>query len=108
MGGSIGLQLGKIDTLIWYYILFSAWGAARLMWGSDRRTLLMLLLFLTGGFIMYATSMANIGLIFRQRMPLVMVTTVLASVYWTHRERLTRRRPVVRAPLAEIAARPLA
>ncbi len=106
-GGSIGLQLAKIDTLIWYYILFSAARAVQFMWRRDRQTLLMLLLFLVSGFLAYATTMANIGLIFRQRMPLVMVTTVLASVYWTHRERLTRRRPVVRAPLAEIAARPL-
>jgi hypothetical protein len=104
MGGSIGLQLGKIDTLVWYYILFAAACAARLMWSRDRRTLLMLTLFLGGGFLAYAMTIANVGLIFRQRMPLVMVTTVLASVYWTHRERLTRRRPD--SPVA-ILARPL-
>lgn len=108
MGGSIGLQLGKIDTMIWYYTIFSAFRSARLMWGRDRQMLLMMLLFLGSGFLAYATTMANIGLIFRQRMPLVMVTTVLASVYWTHRERFTRRQPVVRAPLSKIAARPLA
>jgi hypothetical protein len=103
MGGSIGLQLGKIDTLAWYYVLFSAAGAARLMWARDRRTLLMMLLFLVSGFVAYATTMANVGLIFRQRMPLVMVTTVLASVYWTHRARARRAGPA-RAPLAAVRA----
>jgi hypothetical protein len=106
MGGSIGLQLGKIDTLIWYYIVFSAIGSARLMWNNDRRTLLLLLLFLGSGFLAYATTMSNIGLIFRQRMPLVMITTVLASVYWTHRERMKSQQSVVREPLVALAVRP--
>jgi hypothetical protein len=105
MGGSVGLQLGKVDTTIWYYIVFSAIGSARLMWRWNRRTLLMFLLFLGIGFFAYATTMANIGLIFRQRMPLVMVTTVLASLYWTHREQLRLQRSAVGKPFVALAAR---
>jgi hypothetical protein len=103
MGGSIGLQFGKIDTLIWYYIIFSTIYAGRWMWSRDRNTLLMLLLFLAVGFLAYATTMSNIGLIFRQRMPLVMITTVLASLYWTHRKQIRSRGSVVREPVVALA-----
>lgn len=81
--GSLTLQLGKIDVLIWYFLLYAAVRGARRLWRYDPRMLLILLLFIVPGTIAYATTVANIGLIFRQRMPIVMVTSLLAAVAWT-------------------------
>lgn len=99
MGGSVGLQIGKVDALIWYYIMFSAYQAARLLWRRDKPSLLMLLIFVAPATLAYALTMANVGLILRQRMPIMIVTTVLASVYWTHQYESRRRRgPLVSLP----------
>ncbi|WP_157545154.1 hypothetical protein [Microtetraspora fusca] len=82
-GGSMVLQLAKIETLIWYYLLFCAVRGARQLWGQDRRALLLLLLFIVPCTVVYATSMSNIGLIFRQRLPIVMIVSLLSAVSWT-------------------------
>ncbi|GGK67489.1 hypothetical protein GCM10007964_08140 [Sphaerisporangium melleum] len=82
-GGSLALQLGKIDTLVWYMLLALAVAGARRLWSTDRSTLLILLLFIVPATVVYASTMANIGLIFRQRMPVVMVTSLLAAVAWS-------------------------
>ncbi|WP_157530070.1 hypothetical protein [Microtetraspora niveoalba] len=89
MGGSVVLQLAKIETLIWYYLIFCAVRGARQLWNQDRRVLMVLLLFIVPCTIVYATSMSNIGLIFRQRMPIVMTVSLLAAIAWTWR----RQRP---------------
>ncbi|MET7466285.1 hypothetical protein [Nonomuraea sp. NPDC005501] len=81
--GSLTLQLGKIDVLLWYYVLYSAGRGLPRLWRQDRRTTLVLLLFIIPSTVVYATSMANIGLIFRQRMPIVMVVSLLAALAWT-------------------------
>ncbi|GAA1308851.1 hypothetical protein Psi02_25350 [Planotetraspora silvatica] len=83
MGGSVVLQLGKVDMLVWYFILYSAFRGGRRLWRDDRAMLVILLLFIVPGLITYATTMANVGLIFRQRMPIVMVTSLLAAVAWS-------------------------
>jgi hypothetical protein len=75
---SIGFQVGKLDALIWYYFLFYAIRGGRQMWKDDRGTLLMFLVVLLPLTVAYATTMANIGLIVRQRMPIVMLGAVLA------------------------------
>ncbi|GII78706.1 hypothetical protein Sru01_36880 [Sphaerisporangium rufum] len=84
--GSRVLQLGKIDTCVWYVLLAYAVAGARRLWRRDRAVLLVLLLFLVPTTVAFATGMANIGLTFRQRMPIVMVASLLAAVAWT-RER---------------------
>ncbi|GAA2267478.1 hypothetical protein GCM10010149_05060 [Nonomuraea roseoviolacea subsp. roseoviolacea] len=81
--GSLTLHLGKIDVVIWYILLYGAIRGGRELWRRDRRTLLIFLLFLLPGTIAYATTMANIGLIFRQRLPIVLVASLLAAVAWT-------------------------
>jgi len=81
--GSLALQLGKIDVLVWYFLLYAAVRGARILWRSDRRVLLILLLFIVPATVAYATTVANIGLIFRQRMPIVMVVGLLAAVLWS-------------------------
>ncbi|MFD1536111.1 hypothetical protein [Nonomuraea guangzhouensis] len=97
--GSATLQLGKIEMLLWYFMLYSSVRGARLLWRQDRRVLLILLLFIVPSTIAYATTVANVGLIFRQRIPIVMITSLLAAVAWS------RRRP---SPDTEEAApRPL-
>jgi hypothetical protein len=78
-GGSVGLQLGKIDTFLWYYLVYRAWKAGRELWGEDRVILLGLLAFLVPTTLVYASSMANIGLIFRQRFPVVLLTACLSA-----------------------------
>ncbi|GGO65590.1 hypothetical protein [Nonomuraea cavernae] len=81
--GSLALHLGKIDVLLWYFLLWSAARGAVRLWRHDRRILLILLLFIVPGTIAYATTMSNIGLIFRQRIPIVLVTSLLAAVAWS-------------------------
>jgi hypothetical protein len=87
MGGSIGLQLGKIESLMFYYFIYSSYKASKLLLKRSTGTLVMLLSFLLPASVAYATTMANVGLIVRQRMPLVMVACVFATVYWTEEER---------------------
>ncbi|MFC4531697.1 hypothetical protein [Sphaerisporangium dianthi] len=81
-GGSLALQLGKIEVLVWYFLLFCAVRGAVRLWREDRMTACFLLLFVIPGTVVYATTMANVGLIFRQRMPIVMITSLLAAVAW--------------------------
>ena len=81
--GSLLLQLGKFEVLLWYFVLVSAVRGARWLWWRDRRIVWFLLLFIVPGTIVYATTMANIGLMMRQRMPIVMVTSLLAAVAWS-------------------------
>jgi len=101
MGGSFGLQIGKIDALLWYYTIAGAWVGARELWKRDRRTLALLLMFIAPGTVAYALSMSNVGLILRQRMPIMMVTGVLAAVGWSRVRQPGRTRSVpgvVRVP----------
>ncbi|MEV0231176.1 hypothetical protein [Nonomuraea sp. NPDC050786] len=99
--GSLALQLGKIDVAIWYFLLFHAARGASRLWRHSRRALLVLLLFIVPGTIAYATTMANMGLIFRQRIPIVLATSVLSAVAWS---RIPRERSQVLASEAEDAA----
>ena len=75
---SIGFQVGKVDAILWYVLLYHAVRAGREMWRTDRGTLLMFLVVLVPLTIAYALTVANIGLILRQRMPIVMLGSVLA------------------------------
>lgn len=81
-GGSLGLQLGKLDTLLWYYLVYLALKAGRRLWATDRVLLISLLAFLIPATLLYASTMANIGLIFRQRFPVVLLTACLAARAW--------------------------
>ncbi|MFF5250420.1 hypothetical protein ACFY3V_39615 [Streptosporangium sp. NPDC000095] len=83
MDGSLVLQLAKVETVLWYYLLWCAAVGIRRMWGENRKMVLILLLFAVPCTIMYTTTMSNIGLIFRQRIPIVMVVSLLSAVAWT-------------------------
>lgn len=105
MGGSMALQFGKLEALLLYYLLYCAARGARRLWTSDRRMLLLLLLFIVPGTIAYATTMANIGLIFRQRIPIVMVISLLAAVAW-NRAPVRDGSPTTEEPAGEPAGGP--
>lgn len=76
--GSLGFQVGKLDVFLWYFVVYRAYHAAKVV---DRRLLLMLATFIVPCTVMYAMSMANIGLIMRQRLVIVAATMVLAALY---------------------------
>jgi hypothetical protein len=104
-GGSIALQVGKLEALFFYYVIYRALLAARWLWREDRRTLFMFLSFLVPIVVAYATTMANIGLMLRQRIPVVMVTAWLASLSWSPRAAGARRAAALPAlPLGGRAA----
>jgi hypothetical protein len=75
---SIGFQVGKIDALISMFFMYRGVRGARRMWKDDRGTLVMFLAVLLPLIVAYAASMANIGLIVRQRIPVVLLGAVLA------------------------------
>lgn len=83
MLGSFGLQFGKLDTMVWYYMVWRASKVGRVLWRKDRPLLLMFLSFLIPLTIAYATTMANVGLIFRQRFPIVFIGILLGTLSWS-------------------------
>jgi hypothetical protein len=81
-GGSIGMQIGKLETVLFYAILLGAWRSTRALARTSPSTLVPLLSFAVPTTIAYALTMSNVGLIVRQRLPVVMVLAVLASLSW--------------------------
>lgn len=81
-GGSVGLHVGKLDALVWIFFFWRAIRAGRLLLRTRPGLLFALLTFLVPTTIVYAFSMYNIGLILRQRMPVVIVGMLLASLSW--------------------------
>ena len=76
--GSVGLQIGKLEAFLWYFIMYRAFRASRLI---DGRLLLTLLTFILPLTLAYAMTVANVGLIVRQRLIIVVGTAVLAALY---------------------------
>ena len=81
-GGSFGLQLGKFDASIGTYFFWRSLVAIKKRWATDRGTLLTLLSFIAPLSFTYALNVANIGLVFRQRMPIVFMIILLGSLSW--------------------------
>lgn len=77
-GGSLGFQLAKIDVLVWYYVMYRAYQAVRT---SNRSFVAMIATFVVPCTIMYATSMANVGLMVRQRLVILAATFLLAATF---------------------------
>ena len=86
MGGSLGLQLGKIDTILFYFFVYRAWIAGKKLARKDAGTLASLLAFAIPCTIAYAFTMSNMGLILRQRLPIVVLVALLATLSWPTRE----------------------
>jgi len=91
--GSFAMQMGKADTIFWYYMFWRLTKVSRQLWSTDRSLLLMFLVFLVPLTLAYATTMANIGLILRQRIPVVFVGTMLGILSWPQRAALAQQRP---------------
>lgn len=81
--GSLALQLSKAEMLVWYGLIGYAVRGGRRLWHRDRRLLVLLLAFIVPSTVIYATTVANIGLIFRQRIPITMVVSLLSALAWT-------------------------
>jgi hypothetical protein len=99
-GGSFGLHLGKIDVFVFYFLIYRAYLSSRKLFVTDREAIVQFLSFLVPATVAYATTMANIGLILRQRMPIVFVTAILAALSWSERPAIKR----VAAPVRRRAA----
>jgi len=89
-GGSMGLHLGKVDTLLLGFLLYRATLATRKLWRKDPSTLASLLAFVVPCTVAYAFTMANMGLMLRQRLPIVTVVALLAVLSWPSRQELAR------------------
>ncbi|WP_182905465.1 hypothetical protein [Microbispora sp. H13382] len=81
--GSLVLQLSKVDTLLWYWLLYHGVRGGLRLWRRNRNVLMVLLLFVVPGSVAYATTMSNMGLMFRQRIPIVLVVSLLSAVSWS-------------------------
>jgi len=78
--GSLGFQIGKLDVFIWYFLAYRAFRAGRRL-ARDRPTLLfMFLAFVAPVVVAYSATMSNIGLIVRQRIPMMLVCALLATL----------------------------
>jgi len=78
--GSVGLHLGKVDALVFYAILYQAARAGKALARERPAALLTVASFVIPATLAYAATMANIGLIVRQRMPIVAAMALLAAV----------------------------
>jgi hypothetical protein len=81
--GSLGLQLTKIECLVWYFVLFRAGRASIRLWRYGRADLTVMVSFIVPTTLAYAASFGNVGLIVRERIPLVMAVMLLAATSWT-------------------------
>lgn len=100
MGGTLGLQLGKIDTIMFYYFMARASVASRKLIKTDRATLLSLLAFIVPCTIAYAFTMANMGLMLRQRLPIVVMVALVATLSWPTRDDVARAQEARKRRLA--------
>ncbi len=102
--GSIAFHVGKIDVFIIAFFLVRAWKVAR----SKELKLVgvMIATFVVPCTVMYATSMANVGLIARQRLVIVAAVAFLASLYRPELEKEDAEEPErIPADLAKLRVR---
>ncbi|HSO38510.1 MAG TPA: hypothetical protein VLT33_38540 [Labilithrix sp.] len=88
MTGSFALHLGKIEAIIWYYMLYRAYVASKVLWRENRGLLITFLSFLVPTTIMYAFIMSNVGLMVRERMGIVYIGYLLGALSWAPPEAL--------------------
>jgi hypothetical protein len=81
-GGSLGLQLAKVEVLVWYYLAYRAVLAMKFLWRERRTDLVIVLSFIAPTTLVYAVMFANIGLNIRERIAIVIASAMLASVSW--------------------------
>ena len=84
-GGSVALQFAKLEVFGWYYLFYKACRTAPHLWRERRSVFLMFLTFIGPIGLMYTMGFSNVGLALRQRMPFVIVVSLLAAVGWQAR-----------------------
>ncbi|MES2504234.1 MAG: hypothetical protein V4534_05075 [Myxococcota bacterium] len=77
-GGSLGFQIAKVELLVWYYCYYQAFAGLLFLNRRNRYFALAFLVFLVPAIFAYAVSFGNIGLIVRQRLPIMFVVSILA------------------------------
>lgn len=86
MGGSLALQLSKIEVMVWYYVIYRCGIAIKRLWREDRSLLLSIMSFLLPATVMYSFVMANVGLIVRERLSIVAIGYMLGALSWKRAE----------------------
>jgi hypothetical protein len=94
--GSIGLQLGKIEAFIFYWFMYVVYKNRRRLWSEHRATVIMMATFIVPATLAYASTMANVGLIVRQRMPIVIAIAILAGIVYRREAPARNLEPVSR------------
>ncbi len=92
-GGTTGLHLGKLDTLFFTALLFRAALAIRKLYRRERSTILGLGAFIVPTTLAYAMTFANMGLMVRQRLPIVVAVALLATLSFPRRVLVQRVAP---------------
>jgi hypothetical protein len=80
--GSLGLQLAKLEVLVWYFLAYRVLLAAKFLWRERRTDFLIVLSFIVPTTLVYAVMFANIGLNIRERIAIVIASATLATVSW--------------------------
>lgn len=83
--GSFGFHLGKIEALIAYAYLYLIYRHRRALWEHRRTELLMIALLVVPGLVAYAMTMSNVGLVVRQRLPLMFALGLLTMLGYPSR-----------------------
>ena len=95
--GSVGLQLGKVEALILYWFIYTVYKNRKRLWADHRPIVIMMATFIIPGTLAYAATMSNVGLIVRQRMPIVIAMAILAGI--AYRSKAPSKTPARVAPL---------
>jgi hypothetical protein len=88
--GSIGLQMSKVEMILWYYFAYRSVKAIRLMLLRRRSDLLLFALFIVPTMAAYTLGFSNIGLALRERMNVVLAVMLLASFSWGLKDQNTQ------------------
>jgi len=105
--GSLGFQIGKIDTVLWYYLFYRMLLAIRKRWKDNFGLILVFLVFILPMIVVYATTIYNIGLVVRQRLSIVIISSLLATLSWPKQSEVAEmeaEREALRAALAKAKA----
>jgi hypothetical protein len=79
-GGSVGLQVAKFDSFIWYCVMYLALKGTLRLWRTRRTEMVILVSFIVPTTFAYAAAFANVGLTVRERLGVVMLTALLAAM----------------------------
>jgi hypothetical protein len=89
--GSLGFQIGKLDAFVWYYFMYRAVRSVRLLVRQRRiDVVLMFASLIVPLTVAYSMTFANVGLMVRQRLGIVVATMLFATLSWSRGEEVER------------------